>query len=341
MRQVKPCNSGRCNATQKPRQNSTNSSVDMLPSSKFPRNEMQDSGFRILYNVEEPALYSEWGEWSPCSDKCVTNRNKTCIVEDVCGQKILQETTICFVEGSACQEMYGTEQDIKSGSAEDISRYNPLDNLQCGITPPPNDIRNHLRIIGGREARKGSWPWQLAVLNRHQKEDTEQEKAVAEQFVHPNYDEDVVHNDIALLKLRTPFIFDNYTQPACLPDQEPPQVHTRGIILGWGKHASTAIFGTDRLHQAEVPIVDANECRKSYAEYPLSKTMLCAGYKEGGVDSCAGDSGGPLLMQVKDRWTLYGVTSFGDGCGEKGKFGIYSSVPHFVKWIRKTIQINS
>jgi hypothetical protein len=37
--------------------------------------------------------------------------------------------------------------------------------LQCGIT-------NHsitqplLRIIGGRPAQKGRWPWQVAILNR-------------------------------------------------------------------------------------------------------------------------------------------------------------------------------
>jgi len=40
-------------------------------------------------------------------------------------------------------------------------------------------------------------------------------------------------------------------------------------------------------------------------------------------------------------WTLFGVTSFGDGCGVKGKYGVYARVANFVEWIHKTIKDNS
>lgn len=40
-------------------------------------------------------------------------------------------------------------------------------------------------------------------------------------------------------------------------------------------------------------------------------------------------------------WTLFGVTSFGDGCGVKGKYGVYARVPNFVDWIHKIIKENS
>lgn len=99
----------------------------------------------------------------------------------------------------------------------------------------------------------------------------------------------------------------------------------------------TAIYGTDELHQAEVPVVDLNQCRENYIGYHISNRMLCAGFKQGRVDSCSGDSGGPLLLQKESKWTVYGITSFGDGCGRKGKYGIYANVPKFVKWIKKTI----
>lgn len=110
-----------------------------------------------------------------------------------------------------------------------------------------------------------------------------------------------------------------------------------------GKRKSTAIYGTDNLHQAEVPVVPLSECRSSYGTFPLNDRMLCAGYKAGRVDSCAGDSGGPLLARrpSDDRWTVFGVTSFGDGCGQKGKFGIYTNVEKYVKWIRRTVAKNT
>ena len=70
--------------------------------------------------------------------------------------------------------------------------------------------------------------------------------------------------------------------------------------------------------------------------------MFCAGYREGHIDSCTGDSGGPLLCHNKGRgWTVYGVTSFGEGCGKKGYgYGIYTKVPNYTKWIEKVITMN-
>ena len=66
--------------------------------------------------------------------------------------------------------------------------------------------------------------------------------------------------------------------------------------------------------------------------------MFCAGYKEGRIDSCAGDSGGPLLCKKGNRWTIWGVTSFGEGCGKQGFYGIYAKVPNYTDWIKKEIQ---
>lgn len=108
------------------------------------------------------------------------------------------------------------------------------------------------------------------------------------------------------------------------------------FISGWGKRRNEASFGTDILHQAEVPVVPAEECRDSYDDYYISDNMLCAGFDRGRVDSCSGDSGGPLLHKNErdGRWTVYGVTSFGDGCGETGKFGVYASVTSSLSWIK-------
>jgi len=84
----------------------------------------------------------------------------------------------------------------------------------------------------------------------------------------------------------------------------------------------------------KVPIVASHVCRSVYMDYHITDNMFCAGYERGRKDSCAGDSGGPLLCQDDtSRWTVFGITSFGEGCGKRGKFGIYTKLPNYVKWI--------
>ena len=51
----------------------------------------------------------------------------------------------------------------------------------------------------------------------------------------------------------------------------------------------------NRLLHATVPIILFSECEKYYERFGIFSTNICAGYVEGGTDSCTGDSGGPLV----------------------------------------------
>ena len=51
----------------------------------------------------------------------------------------------------------------------------------------------------------------------------------------------------------------------------------------------------DKLLHATVPIILQAECAKYYEKYGVFSSNICAGYVEGGTDSCSGDSGGPLV----------------------------------------------
>lgn len=65
--------------------------------------------------------------------------------------------------------------------------------------------------------------------------------------------------------------------------------------------------------------------------------MICAGDQD--EDSCQGDSGGPLFKYNHEngRYFLYGIVSYGVGCGRREYPGIYTRVSHYIDWIRRTI----
>jgi trypsin len=109
---------------------------------------------------------------------------------------------------------------------------------------------------------------------------------------------------------------------------------TLATISGFGLTDENASEGPDQMQTAKVPIRTDDECRAAYPDGLSStapgsgsfdaKTMLCAGYPQGGTDTCQGDSGGPLTVPVGDETRLVAATSFGDGCAKPGKYGVYA-----------------
>ena len=156
-------------------------------------------------------------------------------------------------------------------------------------------------------------------------------------------------NDVTLMKLGTPSKI------------EPMRIAAVGERSSWNPGALTTIagFGTtsddptaeppDQMQLAQVPITTDDYCAKAYPS-GLSevaddgtfdaKTMVCAGYPQGGTDTCEGDSGGPLLAPLKSgAFRLVAATSFGAGCGQPNKPGVYARVAEgpIRDWIKTVV----
>uniref|UniRef100_A0A670ZLS8 Transmembrane serine protease 9 n=1 Tax=Pseudonaja textilis TaxID=8673 RepID=A0A670ZLS8_PSETE len=155
---------------------------------------------------------------------------------------------------------------------------------------------------------------------------------------HPSYNVESADYDAALLELAEPLTFGKYIQPVCLP--APSHRFRPGrkcLISGWGYLKEDFLVKPELLQKATVELLDQALCGNLYGGSVLTDRMLCAGYLEGKVDSCQGDSGGPLVCQEPSgRFFLTGIVSWGIGCAEARRPGVYTRVIRLRDWIIET-----
>lgn len=131
---------------------------------------------------------------------------------------------------------------------------------------------------------------------------------------------------------------------------------------------------------AAVPLLSTSTCNQPQVYNGLiSSWMVCAGYLEGGTDSCQvllllflrswpsplrppaerlssrvsavsadpwrgrcqGDSGGPLACEDSSVWKLVGATSWGIGCAARNKPGVYTRITQALGWIRQQMEVSN
>jgi secreted trypsin-like serine protease len=104
-------------------------------------------------------------------------------------------------------------------------------------------------------------------------------------------------------------------------------------ITGWGCTTPPVLIfdcsNSDHLQAAQVPIIADSTCGSAgvYDGDFDPATMVCAGYLSGGVDTCNGDSGGPLQAPIGGgAYRLVGITSWGEGCAQPNAPGVYTRV---------------
>jgi len=161
-------------------------------------------------------------------------------------------------------------------------------------------------------------------------------------IMHPNYDDNLLKYDICLHKLETAANTEMYT-PVRLPLPNSDFVGKDVWVTGWGTTAENAPQAAV-LQELKLSVIDDNVCNTAmvaedgpYWGAIFGDIQMCAGGKLN-KDSCAGDSGGPLIHETADgTFEQVGIVSWGIGCGREGLYGVYSEVSAFTEWIVETV----
>ncbi|XP_038591664.1 serine protease 33 [Micropterus salmoides] len=241
------------------------------------------------------------------------------------------------------------------------------------------------RIVGGKDASNGAWPWQVDIqtsadghicggsiiaetwilsaahcfpnpsdlssytvyAGRYQLNGVNRDQSVhgLSQVVIPSgFADPQTGKDLALAQLSSPVTWSDYIQPICLPASG--NLFPDGMlcsVTGWGDiRDGVPLSGLGTLQEVQVPIISQSSCQEMYQTDPTDQVdilddMMCAGYQRGGKDSCQGDSGGPLVCQINGTWVQAGVVSFGLGCAQSNKPGVYVRLTSYTSFIRSTV----
>lgn len=151
-------------------------------------------------------------------------------------------------------------------------------------------------------------------------------------WVHPAYDGATLDYDFALIKVRRPF-FDREIAVVNRAENQLIDVGTAATITGWGVDASGNIQKI--LKKADVNVVSRADCNDANSyNGAVTSRMICLGLPQGGKDTCQGDSGGPAIARVRGgEPVLFATTSWGEGCAQPQKYGVYGRLIAVRSWI--------
>jgi len=158
--------------------------------------------------------------------------------------------------------------------------------------------------------------------------------------VHPKYDAVTYDHDIALFKVKGKIEYNHVTKPICIPNQgQEFDPKSKCFLAGWG-HGEEDGQRILKLQEVEMPLINHDVCEKAFPDShdEVTVNMICAGHKSGEFDACQGDSGGPLICDVGGTWQEAGIVSWGEGCGREGKYGVFTKVSNYRKWIEETLK---
>ncbi|PVU95494.1 hypothetical protein BB561_001786 [Smittium simulii] len=181
----------------------------------------------------------------------------------------------------------------------------------------------------------------LGETNIRQKQGLDIEKG----YVHSEFNEKTLENDIAILKLA-----ETVNIPPIKIDKNDVGDHIRVRSVGWGLKTGPNKMLSSMLRQADLSLKDSRECKiidRDFMGNGLGK-QVCVGNTEN-KGTCSGHSGAPLLRPIDGGWKLLGLLSFAGGpsgndqdtlCGADFEVGFYTHVYKYMDFITQATQMS-
>ncbi len=218
----------------------------------------------------------------------------------------------------------------------------PFDSQFCGGTlTSPTTVVTAAHCVVEEGAHTASGPEELVVGFGRDLNAPMRLVRVSGVVANPAYLKSDSAADIAVLTLASPVT--DVPPLAAVSPLEAAALTAAGIHVttaGWGNTSASSDKYPNSLRQAEMVVFPVSNCGNGY-NYTVSglsfegwgradvdpKVMLCAAGVSRGmqVDTCEGDSGGPLIAGTGAAARLVGIVSWGADC-DSGTSGVYTRV---------------
>ncbi|XP_046584850.1 trypsin-like [Haliotis rubra] len=184
---------------------------------------------------------------------------------------------------------------------------------------------------------ESDWKVRLGVHDLSKTESSSESIDVKTAMIHPQYNTQTLEYDIALIELSSaPQLSRPEINIGCVSG-DVAKAGEVCYVAGWGLTSSGG-DQSDVLQLIEKPVLSQSQCRDIFGSNTFYEvSMICAGFIEGGKDSCTSDSGGPLMCYRNNRIEIIGIVSWGIGCGEPNAPGVYASASGGKQWIEANI----
>ncbi|GAA0821963.1 trypsin-like serine protease [Colwellia asteriadis] len=161
---------------------------------------------------------------------------------------------------------------------------------------------------------------------------------VAQIFSHPQYNRSTHAYDVAVLKLTQIPQNANVVNLAQGSLTQYARIGDMLTVAGLGRLSEHDWAKPSVLQEVDVPLVSDSVCQSTGGPYSnVGADNFCAGFEQGQYDSCSGDSGGPIVVNLGGQTTQVGLVSWGVGCARAGNYGVYADVAAARSWIDSVV----